>query len=60
MKILKSLLLALMMLSTGGLYAQDDRTWSLQVGISDPHYFAKLFKQQFGISPKKYQQGGSR
>lgn len=31
-----------------------------QVGISDPHYFAKLFKQQFGISPKKYQQGGSR
>ena len=27
------------------------------VGISDPHYFAKLFKQQFGISPKKYQQG---
>ena len=28
-----------------------------QVGISDPHYFAKVFKQQFGISPKKYQQG---
>lgn len=28
-----------------------------KVGISDPHYFAKLFKQQFGISPKKYQQG---
>lgn len=30
-----------------------------QVGISDPHYFAKIFKQQFGISPKKYQQGGA-
>ena len=30
-----------------------------QVGISDPHYFAKVFKQQFGISPKKYQQGES-
>lgn len=28
-----------------------------QVGISDPHYFAKVFRQQFGISPKKYQQG---
>ena len=28
-----------------------------KVGINDPHYFAKMFKQQFGISPKKYQQG---
>lgn len=28
-----------------------------KVGISDPHYFAKVFKMQFGISPKKYQQG---
>ena len=28
-----------------------------KVGISDPHYFTKIFKQQFGISPKKYQQG---
>ena len=28
-----------------------------QVGISDPHYFAKVFRQHFGISPKKYQQG---
>ena len=28
-----------------------------KVGISDPHYFAKVFRQQFGISPKKYQQG---
>ena len=27
------------------------------VGISDPHYFTKIFKQQFGITPKKYQQG---
>ena len=30
-----------------------------KVGISDPHYFAKVFKQQFGVSPKKYQQHGS-
>ena len=28
-----------------------------QVGISDPHYFTKVFKQKFGISPKRYQQG---
>lgn len=28
-----------------------------KVGISDPHYFTKVFKQQFGLSPKKYQQG---
>ena len=28
-----------------------------KVGINDPHYFSKVFKQQFGISPKKYQQG---
>jgi signal transduction histidine kinase/AraC-like DNA-binding protein/ligand-binding sensor domain-containing protein len=28
-----------------------------RVGISDPHYFTKVFKQQFGISPKKYQKG---
>ena len=28
-----------------------------QVGINDPHYFAKVFRQQFGISPKKYQKG---
>ena len=26
-----------------------------KVGISEPHYFSKLFKQQFGVSPKKYQ-----
>lgn len=30
---------------------------SYKVGISDPHYFTKVFKQQFGVSPKKYQQG---
>jgi AraC-like DNA-binding protein len=30
-----------------------------QVGISEPHYFTRVFKQQFGISPKKYQQGNS-
>ena len=28
-----------------------------KVGINEPHYFTKVFKQQFGISPKKYQQG---
>lgn len=28
-----------------------------KVGINDPHYFAKVFKAQFGISPKKYQMG---
>ena len=31
-----------------------------KVGISDPHYFAKVFKQQFGVSPKKYQQGETK
>jgi DNA-binding response OmpR family regulator len=31
---------------------------SYQVGIDDPHYFIKLFKKQYGITPKKYQQGG--
>ena len=31
-----------------------------QVGFSDPHYFGKMFKQQFGITPKKYQQGQSK
>lgn len=29
-----------------------------KVGISKPNYFAKIFKERFGISPKKYQQGG--
>lgn len=28
-----------------------------KVGISDPHYFSKLFRQYYGISPKKYQLG---
>ena len=31
-----------------------------KVGISEPHYFTKVFKQQFGISPKQYQQGTKR
>ena len=31
-----------------------------KVGISDPHYFTKIFKQQFGISPKKYSQNCNR
>lgn len=28
-----------------------------QVGISDPHYFSRVFRQQFGVSPKQYQKG---
>lgn len=28
-----------------------------KVGFSKPNYFAKVFKEHFGISPKKYQQG---
>lgn len=28
-----------------------------EVGFSKPNYFAKVFKDQFGVSPKKYQQG---
>ena len=31
-----------------------------RVGISDPHYFGKVFKQVYGISPKKYQQGAKQ
>lgn len=31
---------------------------SFRVGIDDPHYFIKLFRKQYGITPKKYQQGG--
>lgn len=30
---------------------------SYAVGIEDPHYFIKLFKQMYGITPKKYQKG---
>jgi len=30
---------------------------SYQVGIDDAHYFIKLFKQMYGITPKKYQKG---
>ena len=30
---------------------------SYKVGIEDSHYFIKLFKQQYGITPKKYQKG---
>lgn len=28
-----------------------------KVGFSKPNYFAKVFKEHFGVSPKKYQQG---
>jgi len=27
---------------------------ALQIGISDPFYFSRLFKQQMGVSPAKY------
>lgn len=30
---------------------------AFQVGISDPFYFSKCFKKQFGISPAAYQKG---
>ena len=30
---------------------------SYKVGIDDAHYFIKLFKQMYGITPKKYQKG---
>lgn len=30
---------------------------SYRVGIDDPHYFIKLFRNQYGITPKRYQQG---
>lgn len=30
---------------------------NLRHRISEPHYFSKVFKKTFGISPKKYQQG---
>lgn len=31
-----------------------------KVGISDPFYFSKCFKAQFGIAPSVYQKGGSK
>lgn len=30
---------------------------SYKVGINDPFYFSKMFKQQFGITPSAYQRG---
>lgn len=30
-----------------------------KVGINDPFYFSKCFKQQFGVAPSVYQKGGS-
>lgn len=30
---------------------------SYQVGIDDPYYFSRCFKQQFGITPSGYQKG---
>ncbi len=32
---------------------------SYMVGLSDPFYFSKVFKQQFGMSPSAYQQRGN-
>lgn len=31
-----------------------------QVGLNDPFYFSKCFKQQFGVSPSAYQKGERR
>ncbi len=31
-----------------------------QVGFSDPFYFSKCFKEQFGIAPSAYQKGGEK
>ena len=40
---------------------RDDRMTvaevAYQVGINDPYYFSKVFKQFFGISPSKYKAG---
>lgn len=33
---------------------------SYRVGISDPFYFSKCFKTQFGVAPSVYQRGGSK
>ena len=30
---------------------------SYKVGISDPFYFSKCFKAQFGVAPSVYQRG---
>lgn len=30
---------------------------SYRVGINDPFYFSKCFKQQFGVTPSAYQKG---
>ena len=30
---------------------------SYRVGLNDPFYFSKCFKQQFGVSPSAYQKG---
>lgn len=31
-----------------------------QIGFNDPLYFSKCFKQQFGMSPSKYQKGSTQ
>lgn len=31
-----------------------------QVGISDPFYFSKCFKAQFGVAPSHYQKGTAK
>ena len=33
---------------------------SYMVGINDPRYFSKCFKNQFGIAPSVYQKNGGK
>ena len=33
---------------------------SYKVGINDPYYFSKCFKNQFGIAPSVYQKNGGK
>ena len=33
---------------------------SYKVGINDPYYFSKVFKNQFGIAPSVYQKNGGK
>ena len=39
-----------------GCYNVSEVTY--RVGMKDPHYFSRSFKEQFGISPSVYLHGG--